>query len=259
MAQRSLVQDGHATSRLPRRPERVAAPLRQQVVALISEAIAAGEYKPGERLVERDLCERFEVSRTVVREALRHLEAQGLIEMVPNRGPVVATVTAEEAVWLYEVRASLEALAARSFAERATAADRKRISAAVKDVETRLDGADMVSLLVVKDQFYDALLDGAHNPFIGSLLRTLHARIRMLRSLSLGAPGRGDDTRAELRAIVNAMLAGDGEEASRLAKWHVDNACAVVLRRLAESKPEQAAEVAVKDGASVRRRRRAPH
>jgi len=211
VVQRAVTSQGLAATRAPHKLERVAAPLRQQVVLLISEAVAAGEYKPGERLVERDLCERYEVSRTVIREALRHLEAQGLIDMVANRGPVVATVTAEEAVWLYEVRASLEGLAARCFAERATAADRKRITTAVNNVAARMDASDIVALLAAKDQFYDALFEGAHNPIIGSLLRTLHARIRMLRSLSLGAPGRGNDTLAELRAIVEAMTSGDGE------------------------------------------------
>ena len=238
MAQRPVVTGDAVGSRTSHKVERVAAPLRQQVVVLISGAIAAGEYKPGERLVERDLCDRYEVSRTVIREALRHLEAQGLIHMVPNRGPVVAVVTAEEAVWLYEVRASLEALAARCFAERATAADRKRISAAVNTVAVNIGSSDMVALLAAKDQFYDALFEGAHNPIISSLLRTLHARIRMLRSLSLGAPGRGDNTVTELRAIVDAMNARDSETAARLAKWHVDNAGAVVLRRLAESGTE---------------------
>jgi DNA-binding GntR family transcriptional regulator len=259
MAQDSLAQDKGAP-RSPQRLERIAAPLRKQMEMLISEAIAVGEFKPGERLIERDLCERYEVSRTVIREALRHLEAQGLIEMVANRGPVVATVSAEEAVSLYEVRASLEALAARSFALRATPEDRKRIQAAIAGVQRHIYTADMVEQLTSKDQFYDALFEGAHNRTIGSLLRTLHARIRMLRSLSLGAPGRAEDTLAELQAIVDAMLDGDAENAARLAKQHVDNACAVVLRQLSglpdEHGPEAGPPVTTATGA--RKTRRAP-
>lgn len=224
----------HPERRTQRKPARVAAPLRQQVVALISEAIAVGEYPPGDRLIERDLCDRYEVSRTVIREALRHLEAQGLIVIVPNRGPVVATVTAEEAGGLYEVRAALEGLAAQCFAERATLAEKRRIASAVEDLEQYTHARDMLALLGAKDGFYDILFEGAHNPIIVSLLRTLHARIRVLRSLSLSAPGRGEHTMNELRAVIAAINEGDGGRASELAILHVQNAATVALRRLAE-------------------------
>lgn len=223
-----------------RKPERVAAPLRQQVVALISEAIAAGDYPPGDRLVERDLCDRFDVSRTVIREALRHLEAQGLIVIVPNRGPVVATVTAEEAVGLYEVRGALEGLAAACFAARATQEEKSRIATAVDAVERVTGDGDMRALLRAKDEFYDILFEGTHNPIITSLLRTLHARIRVLRSLSLSAPGRGEQTTNELRAIVAAIAGGDGDKAASLTVQHVQNAADAALARLADRNPGDA-------------------
>src|SRR5687768_16541072 len=104
-----------APVRLPARPRAtpIAAPLRRQVIGLLRNAILTFEYEPGQRLVERDLCERFDVSRTVIREALRHLEAEGLIQIVPNRGPVVSAATPAEARDLYEVREALEPMAAR--------------------------------------------------------------------------------------------------------------------------------------------------
>ena len=217
-----------------RKPERVAAPLRQQVVVLISEAIAAGDFRPGERLIERDLCDRFEVSRTVIREALRHLEAQGLISIVPNRGPEVATVSAAEAAELYEVRGALEELATECFVKRATLAEKRRLTAAVDHLEEQTQTGDMRALLRAKDEFYDLLLEGAHNTIITSMLRILHARIRVLRSLSLSAPGRGQQTTGELRALVNAINDGDSALAARLAVEHVQNAAAIALQRLAE-------------------------
>lgn len=219
-------------------PERVAAPLRQQVITLISDAIASGIYQPGERLVERELCERYQVSRTVVREALRHLEAVGLVALVPNRGPVVATVSPQEAAWLYEVRAHLEALASQCFAERASAAERTAIVAALENVVRHSAGSEMPTLLAAKDEFYSVMFEGAHNPMIGSLLKTLNVRIRFLRTISLGATGRASQTVSELRATVDAMVAGDGARAYELAKYHVDQAGAVVLDRLAASEPE---------------------
>lgn len=264
MAQRAVRSGQSIGTRHPAVPvtkvQRTAAPLREQIVERIFDAIAAGDFSPGQRLIERDLCERYEVSRTVVREALRSLEAQGLIQMVPNRGPVVAVVSTEEAVWLFEVRASLEGLAARCFAERATAAEREALHAAMDKVAALID-SDMVALLAAKDEFYDVIFAGAHNPIIGSMLRNLHARIRILRSLSLGAPGRGKHTVAELRAILKAVNARDGERADALAKRHVDRAAAVALKRLAregEYEPRGlSARVTLAAGSHTMRR--APH
>ena len=93
---------------------RVAAPLRQSVIASLRSAIAAGRFKAGDRLTERDVCEMTGVSRTLVREAFRQLESEGLITVVPNRGPVVSRVTPEQAEGIYQVRRVLEGLASES-------------------------------------------------------------------------------------------------------------------------------------------------
>jgi DNA-binding GntR family transcriptional regulator len=214
-------------------PNRVAAPLRQQVMELVTEAINDGTYRAGTRLVEHELCARYQVSRTVVREALRYLEAQGLVTIVPDRGPVVATLTTEEAAWLYEVRAALEGLAGRCFAVRATQPEKAALSAAVEQFEKSLPSMDFAELQVIKDQFYGALFEGAHNPVIASMLRTLHGRIQRLRSLSLSAPGRGKDTLSEIRAIMEAAISGNAALASELATKHVQMASTIALERLA--------------------------
>lgn len=211
---------------------REAAPLRTQVVGLLRDAIVGAEYAPGERLTERVLCERFEVSRTVVREALRQLESEGLVEMVPNRGPVVATLTAADAASLYEVREVLEALAGRAFAERATAAQRATLERRLKAVEAALDRSDLRTILAAKDAFYDALLDGAGNAVARATLRGIHARTSMLRGMTLQAPGRGDHTRRELRAITDAATSGDPVAAWVACEEHVRSAAAVAMRQL---------------------------
>ena len=111
------------------RVERVAAPLRHSVTENIRYAIATGRFKGGERLPERELCELTGVSRTLIREALRQLESEGLIEVVPHRGPVVATLSADQARDIYEVRIQLEGLACKLFAEKATMRDAERRAA----------------------------------------------------------------------------------------------------------------------------------
>jgi len=214
------------------RATRVAAPLRQQVIELLREAIASGAFAPGERLIERDLCQRYEVSRTVIREALRQVEADGLVTMVAHKGPEVTRVSRADVVALYEVRAALEALAGQLFADRASAAAKLELAAAIDNVEAAMTNGDLGDVLASKDAFYATLLAGAGNAIITTTLRTLYARIRMMRGLSLGAPGRRPQTLRELREVLSAVQAADGPRAWKACQDHVKAASAVVLQQL---------------------------
>lgn len=212
----------------------VAAPLRKQVTEALREALVSLAYQPGERLVERDLCERFGVSRTVVREALRHLEAEGLVELVPNRGPVVSSVSPDEARDLYEVREALESLLAKCCAERATPSQKRQLARTLTRVEAAYDGGTLSDELGAKDELYEALYQGAGNPVIASLLRTIQARAQMLRGYSLQTPGRTEKSLEELQQMVDAIEQGDAEAARQIAAAHVRNAGAAAMARLAE-------------------------
>ena len=220
---------------------RVAAPLRQQVVELLRRAIVNFDYSPGERLVERKLCERFDVSRTVVREALRQLESEGLVAMVANRGPVVAAVSEAEAEALLEVRAVLEALAGRLFARRATPLQCAVLKQRLAAVEEAFADGELTTVLPAKDAFYEALLDGANNEVIRTTLLTVHARVSLLRGLSLQAEGRAPQTLRELHAIVKAATDGDEDAAWAACEAHVRAAADVAFARL-RAMPAEAAE-----------------
>jgi DNA-binding GntR family transcriptional regulator len=211
----------------------VAAPLRKQVIELLYRAIVGLEYMPGERLVERELCERFGVSRTVIREALRHLEAEGLVTLVANRGPVVVSTSADEARALYEVREALESLAARLCARRGSRAQKKRLSRALTSVEAAYREDDLGEQLQSKDEFYRLLCEGAENPVIALMLRTVQARVHLLRGLSLSAPGRTDESLDELKRLVGAIERNDEEAAAELATKHVQRAAETALSQLA--------------------------
>ena len=97
--------------------------LKKQVVESLRTAIFDRRFSPGDRLVERELCEMLDVSRTLLREALSQLEAEGVVQIIPHRGPIVAVYRAEDAKSIYEVRAALEEMAGRCFVER----DRKSV------------------------------------------------------------------------------------------------------------------------------------
>lgn len=217
-----------------RRVAVIAAPLRKQVIDLLRASITSFEYQPGQRLVERDLCERFDVSRTVIREALRHLEAEGLVELVANRGPVVSATSPEDARALYEVREALESLAARCCAERASPSQRRALARALSRVRTAYRKPDLVEQLRAKDEFYKVMADGAANPVIASMLRTIQARVQMLRGLSLQVQGRLQESLIELQEVVDAIDRGDPEAAARQAATHVRNAGRAAFLRMSE-------------------------
>jgi GntR family transcriptional regulator, trigonelline degradation regulator len=210
----------------------VAAPVRQQVLESIRAAIVGGRFRPGQRLVERELCTLLGVSRPSVREALRQLESEGLVFSVPNRGPVVAVLDREHAAGIYEVRASLEGLAARLFAERANAEQVASLNAAFDELAKATSAEDVAQAVVVKDRFYEILLDGARNPMIRGILSQMNARITFLRGISLSSPKRLPAMLREIKAIVVAIRRRDGAGAERAAITHVNNAAEMALQAL---------------------------
>lgn len=216
------------------RVARVAAPLRQQVHDLLRQAIVELRLEPGHRLIERELVEQMGVSRTTVREVLRELAAEGLVTTIPQKGAVVAVPTTEEAAELYEVRAALEALAARRFVVCATPAHVAALREAFAEIErVTCDGGDIRAMLRAKDRFYEVLLEGAGNGAVGSILAGLQARVRALRASSLSRPGRPAASVEEIRAIVDAVEAGDAEAAAAAALRHVEGAARAGLGGLA--------------------------
>ena len=149
--------------------ERVAAPLRQQVLDQLRRSIIEGELAPGARLIERDLCARLGVSRTVVREVLRQLESEGLVGMIPNRGPVVRALGADEARELYAIRAVLEGLAARIFVEQASAEQVEKLLGTVAQIESAYASGDARRIIAAKSRFYSVLFEAARGEVLASM------------------------------------------------------------------------------------------
>jgi DNA-binding GntR family transcriptional regulator len=219
------------------RVEKVAAPLRHSVTNSIRNAIAVGYFKSGDRLPERSLCEMTGVSRTLVREALRQLESEGVIKVLPHRGPIVAILTPEEAEGVYQVRAELEGLASELFAKRATEKDREKLAQAFEALKRSVTSSDPLARLDAKNQFYDALVEGAGNAALGASLSMLNSRIVLLRSTSLQVPGRIDRSVDELADLMNALLAGRARQARKFAVVHVRNAAKAAIALLRKDAP----------------------
>jgi DNA-binding GntR family transcriptional regulator len=172
------------------RVSRPSVTLRQQVLDVLRRAILDFRFKPGDRLIERELCEMVGVSRTSVREALRHLESEGLVENQPNRGPAVARVSPETAQQLYEVREALEGLAASLFTTRATAKQVDALKEALARLTEAFASQDRRLIIAETTSFYAILLDGCGNDIVGAMIQSLQARIQFLRATSMSQPGR---------------------------------------------------------------------
>ena len=215
--------------------QRTAAPVREQVVRVLRQAIIQGRFGPGERLVAPELCRWLGASRTTIREALRQLQAEGLVEDVPGRGPTVARITVEEALHLYEVREALEGLAARLFAQRGKQEDLASLEEAFRQLEAAYREGRVASMLAAKDRFYRVLFRGCGNPVLESLATTLHARITRLRSASLSWPGRATRSLDEVRAIVRAIRGRDPTGAEAACRDHVRRAAEAALQSLRRS------------------------
>jgi len=210
----------------------VAAPVRQQVVGVLRSAITSGRFAPGQRLIERDLCELTGVSRASVREALRQLETEGLIETIPNRGPLVSRLSAQDAASIYQIRGSLEALAAQLFAGVATDEQIEELEAAVGVLQQAYKSRDVDRIVEAKQRFYDILFEGSGNSIIASILQTMNARITMLRRVSLASPKRATPSIREIRAVLAAIKQRDPQAAYDASLNHVEQAAKVALKSL---------------------------
>ena len=218
---------------------RAPAPLRHRVLDYIRQAIISGRIAPGARLIERDLIEMMGVSRTVIREALRQLETEGLVATIANKGPVVRQLTAAEARDLYAIRGALLGLAARLFVQNADDADVQSLRAALDETVACYEAGDPDRILDAKNRFYDVLVAGARSDSLSAMLSTLHARIWRWRALGLSHPSRSPMRSREsidgLRAMFTAITIRDATKAEQCAREETDRAAAEVMHLLAQS------------------------
>ena len=209
--------------------------VRSMVEQKLREAITRGMFKPGQRLIERELCEMTGVSRPSIREALRRLEADGLVSTIPHRGPVVSTISHREAQQLYAARAVLEGFAGRECARLCDPAIVRRIGDALARLKIAAAAGDMLACLEAKTKFYAAMIAGCDNAFVERMLRPLHDRISLLRITSMSQPKRIHKSVREVTAIWRAIQSGDPDLAERCCVDHVNAAARAALRMIEQS------------------------
>ncbi|CAB3736734.1 HTH-type transcriptional repressor RspR [Paraburkholderia phenoliruptrix] len=216
------------------RIDRNAKTLRELTLEKLRGAIVQGYFRPGARLVERTLCDELGVSRTVVREVLRHLETEGLVEIVARQGPIVARLDPDQVAETYELRGLLEANAARACAEQSSPELVARLRGLRQVIEDAFEKNDLPRVLEYTELFYDAMFEGAHKHVSLSVVKTLNARINRLRALTIATPGRGDESNQEMNTLLDAIERRDGDAAAAASAAHIKRAGELAMSALTQ-------------------------
>jgi DNA-binding GntR family transcriptional regulator len=195
--------------------------VQQETVDKLRLAILSGLFQPGSRLIESQLCAQLGVSRPSLREALRSLEAERLIEIVPNRGPAIPELSWKEATAIYEVRELLEVEAAGRCASRIPTEQLHELERSLLAFEEAASSNDSVAQVMTAADFYSIILANCGNPILEEVHRGLVARISFFRGRSMSLEGRAQSSLAEMREIYESIAAGDEKAARKASKRHL--------------------------------------
>jgi DNA-binding GntR family transcriptional regulator len=187
----------------------------------LEQDIVTGVLRPGERLDEQSLAVRFGVSRTPIREALMQLASAGLVRLQPRRGAFVASLSLQEVIERFEVMAALEGACGALAARRLTEEERQLLLAAHQACVREAPSGDTDAYYYANERFHQVLYAACHNRYLADQARQLHDRLKPYRRLQLRARSRVASSLAEHDAVVEAILAGDGERAERALKDHI--------------------------------------
>jgi DNA-binding GntR family transcriptional regulator len=217
-------------------------PLHNEVADRLRELITRAELSPGERLNERLLTERFGISRTPLREAIRILSSEGLVKLLPNRGAIVATVTQADAEDMFQVMAVLEALGGELACQRASDRNIEEISALHEEMRKCHARHDLDQYFDFNQRIHQRIIDCARNGELTDVYRRISVRIRPVRYLANFSRERWDKAMGEHEQILNALIQRNSERLKALLAVHLQNKYEVVQDWLAGN--EQAAGAA---------------
>ncbi|HET7028800.1 MAG TPA: GntR family transcriptional regulator [Candidatus Limnocylindrales bacterium] len=212
--------------------------LQERTYQSLRGALLDGEYLPGERIYEAAVAQALGVSRNPVREAVRRLQQDGLLEVRPHYGIYVTSIPADEIEDIYRIRAALEGTASGLAAERMSDAEIAELGGILEDQQRAAERAaalprEPVSV-VQADRFHHAIHVGARSPRLLALLEQIYAQVTHFRNLTLRLPGRAAVSAAGHAGIFGAIQSRDSQEAARLMRRHIDDARQALVRQLDE-------------------------
>lgn len=214
--------------------DRSAKTLRELTLEKMHEAIFSGYFAPGERLVERKLCELLGVSRSVIREVLRQLESEGLVETIAQ-GPMVARLDVGRAAQIYALRALLEGEAARVCAEKASDATLAELAALNQHIQQAFARDEFTLVMERTTAFYQCMFLGSGLEVAWEMVQSLNARINRLRAMTISSAERKAATAQEMAALVDALLRRDGAAAEKASREHIHKAAEIAIGKLSRN------------------------
>ena len=210
-----------------------------RLIRRLRVAILNGQLRPGQKVVEADLCQEFEVSRATLREALRLLEAERLIELVPNRGPFVAKLGISEIQEIHDVWAMLTGEAVRRFTARCEPDDLKTLGKTIERLAKAIAADNHVEQMSATNHFFNLILEKADNHILRELTINLVSRLMFLRAQSLLHHRWGHLYAQEIEAILQAMRERNAEAAHVAVIRHISSACAAAKQVSLMPNPKQ--------------------
>lgn len=207
--------------------------LSDELVPRMRDMIIGGELAPGAKIPEQAIAERFGVSRTPLREALKALAAEGIVTLHPNRGATVATITAEQVGELFPIMGALEALAGELACQRATDADIRRVRQMHERMQAHYRRRDRGAYIKLNQAIHEALFEIAANQALTQMYRALMMRIHSIRYIARKSPDRWREAMDDHEAIVEALEGRDGKRLARVLAEHLAHKAEMVREALA--------------------------
>jgi len=209
--------------------------LREKILETIREAILRGQLKPGEKVAEPELAERFGISRTPIREAFRQLESEGYLTVIPRKGAVVTSLSERAVEEFYAIKSILEGYAARMAAQNLTSRDIARLEAINARLGQLADEGDVKTFFKVHNEFHELFIKAADNEKLLELINQLMLKFNRLRLASLSLPGRMQISVQEHKKIIEAFKNKDGELADNLVRKTASYGGQVLIQSMAQA------------------------
>lgn len=206
--------------------------LKETALLQLREAITLGHFSPGERLIERVLCEKMGVSRTVIRECIRHLESEQLVIAIPNVGPTVSSLNTSQVKEIYEIRSMLEVSAVRSCAANASLEVTQKLDSLCESITSALNEDDIKGTLSYTHLLYKTIFEAGDKGVAWDLVERLNGRIGQLRALTLSTQGRSIEGPKNLLSIVAEIKNHNVEAAAKACEDHLQQAKEIALSEL---------------------------
>ena len=209
--------------------------LREIILETIRESILRGTLRPGEKVPEPELAERFGISRTPIREAFRQLESEGFLTVVPRKGAVVTDLSERDVEEFYSIKSILEGYAARMAAEKLSDKDIERLNAINERLEQLARENDVKTFFRVHNEFHDLFIRAAGNDKLAELIGQLVLKFNRLRMTSLSLPGRMEISVLEHKKIIEAFRTHNGELADNLVRKTAAHGGQVLIQSMAQA------------------------